>query len=269
MMKKFLMYFSIASILFSSCKKIIEIDTNNAEPQLVIEGKIDNRLLAQQIKISKSIAYDGQNKYPSVSGAVVTVSDSRGNIYNFAETQPGIYAFGMRGVPGVTYTMKVVVEGKTYTATSKMPAIVKLDSIGIVSNNFFGNERKTAAAYLVDPKSETNFYHFNLYVNDNASQRFYVSNDRLTDGNQLRIQLFFKSGNDNNDSDELNSKDKVKVEMETIDSNIFDYWYALSEQSGRGPNQGTTPANPTTNISNNALGYFSAHTYQALNIIVP
>jgi len=267
-MKKIFVYFSFLNLLFTSCKKIISIDTDNAPAQIVIEGKITDKLAVQQIRITKTIGYDADLNFPAVSGATVKVGDSRGNNYIFTETAPGIYTNRMRGVSGVTYSLVVNADGQNYTASSKMPNNVKLDSIGVVLNSFFGNDRKTAVAYLVDPASETNFYHFNLYVNDYLSQRFYVANDRLTNGNPLSIQLFFKSNNNNNDSDELNSNDKVRVELECIDSNVFDYWYALSEQSGRGPNQGTTPANPTSNISNNALGYFSAHTYQTINMVV-
>ncbi|MGM9474899.1 DUF4249 domain-containing protein [Pedobacter sp. GSP4] len=267
-MKKLIIYFSFFALAFSSCKKIISIETENAAPQIVIEGKINDTLGDQQVKISKTIGYTESNVFPKVSGATVTVTDSRGNNFIFKEgTTPGTYINRMKGVPGITYHLNVTVEGQSYTASSKMPNVVKMDSIGIIKNVFFGRERKTAAAFLTDPANETNFYHFNLYVNDVLSQRFYVNNDRLTNGNDLRIQLFFKANNDH-DSDELNSNDKIKVEMECIDANIFDYWYALSQQSNRGPNQGTTPANPTSNISNQALGYFSANTYQSLSATV-
>ena len=265
-MKKLIIYLSFFSLLFSSCKKIISVNTENAPPQIVIEGKITDKLIDQQILITKTAGYTDKNIFPKVSGASVKVTDSKGNNYIFSEVSPGVYTNKMRGISGVTYNLSVTAEGNNYVASSKMPNTVKLDSIGIIVNTFFGNERKTAAAYLKDPVNETNFYHFNLYVNDLMSQRFYVSNDRLTNGNQLRIQLFFKANS--NESDELNSNDKIKVEMECIDSNVFDYWYALNEQTGRGPNQGTTPANPTSNISNNALGYFSAHTYQSLTVTV-
>ncbi|WP_316739785.1 DUF4249 domain-containing protein [Pedobacter aquatilis] len=263
-MKNIILYIFLG-LIFTSCKKIIEVDTNNAEPQIVIEGNISNRLASQQIKISKSVGYDGLNNFPKVSGAKVVVTDNRGNTYNFTESQPGLYVFGMRGTSGVTYTMQVEAEGKTYTAVSKMPGYVPMDSIGVVKNTFFGNENLNIAAFVSDPVNTENFYRFNLYVNDNLSDRIYVNNDRLTNGNKLRLQLYYEGAND----EDLKKGDKVSVEMQCIDSNIFDYWYALSQQSGRGPNQGTTPANPTSNISNGALGYFSAHTYQRLNITVP
>ncbi len=48
-------------MLFTSCKKIIEIDTNNAEPQLVIEGVITNQIGDQVIKISNLYKSFGSN----------------------------------------------------------------------------------------------------------------------------------------------------------------------------------------------------------------
>ncbi|WP_231459078.1 MULTISPECIES: DUF4249 domain-containing protein [unclassified Pedobacter] len=263
-MKNIILYIFLG-LIFTSCKKIIDVDTNNAAPQIVIEGNISNRLIAQQIRISKTVGYDDLSNYPAVRGAKVTVNDSRGNTYNFTESLPGLYVFAMRGIPGITYTLQVDVDGKSYSAISKMPAVVPLDSIGVVKNTFFGNENINVAAYVSDPVNVENFYRFNLYVNDNLSDRIYVNNDRLTNGNKLRLQLFYDGPND----EDLKKGDKVAVDMECIDSNIFDYWYALNQQTGRGPNQGTTPANPTSNLSNGALGYFSAHTYQRLAITVP
>lgn len=264
-MKKYLIYLLVVSGL-TSCKKIIQIDTNNAEPQLVIEGKITDRVVEQQVLLSKTVGYDEKSIFPKVSGATVVVSDSRGNQYVFREKAPGVYVNRMRGVAGITYKMEVTAEGKNYQAISKMPNLVKLDSIGVITNSFFGNDRKTAAAFLVDPPNETNFYRFNLYVNGLFSNRIYVNNDRLTNGNKLRIQLFYEANDD--DDEGLKSGDNIIVEMEGIDSNVFDYWYALRQQEGGGPNQGTTPSNPTSNISNGALGYFSANTFQRLSTTV-
>jgi len=265
-MKNLLLYSAILIIFFSSCKKIIEVDTNNAQPQIVIEGQISDQLTDQKIIISKSVGYSEPGVYPKISGAVVTVNDDKGSRYTFTEKTPGVYVQAMRGVPGNTYNMSVTIDGKTYTASSKMPNLIKLDSIGIESNNFFGKERKNAAAYLSDPANEINFYRFNLYVNNIISNRIYVNNDRLTNGNKLRIQLFY--GTDDEDNDGLKSGDQITVEAESIDTHVFDYWYSLSQQTGRGPNQGTTPANPPSNISNGALGYFSAHSYLRKSITV-
>lgn len=78
-MKKLIISLSLFTFCFAGCKKIIAIDTENADPQIVIEGKINDQLIDQQIKISKTIGYTEANVFPGVSGASVTVTDNKGN----------------------------------------------------------------------------------------------------------------------------------------------------------------------------------------------
>ncbi|MNY17369.1 hypothetical protein D3C86_1506870 [compost metagenome] len=94
----------------------------------------------------------------------------------------------------------------------------------------------------------------------------YAENDRLTDGNAVPSVLFFTGNKD--DEDQVKTGDKVEIEMQCIDKNIFNYWYTLSQQSQNGPGGGTIPGNPPSNISNNALGYFSAHTVDKKEMVV-
>jgi hypothetical protein len=49
--------------------------------------------------------------------------------------------------------------------------------------------------------------------------------------------------------------------MQCIDKNVFKYLEELSGQDATN-GQPTSPADPTSNITNGALGYFSAHTIQ-------
>ncbi|MET4083124.1 hypothetical protein ABIB40_003093 [Pedobacter sp. UYP30] len=262
-MKQFSLY---VILLFSlaSCKKIVQVDTSAAPPQIVIEGKITDGFEDQVVTISKSINYDDTGEYPRLTGAAVKVTDNKGNVYKFLETSAGSYHHKMQGVSGRTYALSVNLQGQTYSATSTMPNPVKLDSIGVITNNFFNKERINPIIYFTDPKEEINFYHFNLFVNSKISKRTYASSDRLTNGNTTQIQFFYDDG----DNEKLIAGDKISVEMECVDKAIYNYWYALVQQAGNGPNQGATPSNPTSNISNGALGYFSANTYQEVTVTI-
>jgi len=252
-------------VVFTSCKKIIDVKTDTASSVLVIEGSITDDLVNQQIKLTKSVALSSENVFPTVSGATVKVSDDFGNNYLFTETKPGYYINKMKGISGRKYTLTVNAEGKNYTASSTMPNKVKLDSLSIVNNSVFGSNRKTVAVHFKDPANEKNYYRFFMYINKRQVKNIYVNNDRLTNGNAIRIQLYYNS---TDNIEELKKGDVVDVEMLDIDSNVFDYWYSLSQQSDRGPNQGTTPSNPPSNLSNGALGYFSAQVYQTATITV-
>jgi hypothetical protein len=54
--------------------------------------------------------------------------------------------------------------------------------------------------------------------------------------------------------------------MMNIDKNVYTYFNNLT---GDGFDNSATPANPKSNISGGALGYFSAYANQVRSIVVP
>jgi hypothetical protein len=246
----------------TSCQKVISLKLNNASPQLVIEGNITNIKGAQYIIISKSVSLNNTDDFPGVEDAQVSVKDSRGRIYIFQQDTAGIYSYSqMVGVPGVTYTLTVVAGGQTYTASSTMPQPVNLDSLTEQVGTLAGSNLYTIVANYQDPANETNQYRFLLTVNNKPVGAIFVSDDSFTNGKYVRNDLI-------QNSTDIHYGDTVSVEMQCIDKNVYEYWYSLSQQQVEGPGGGTTPSNPVSNISNNALGYFSAHTTQTKSIVV-
>ena len=258
----------LVCLAFTSCQKVIDIEVNSSASQLVIEGNITNIRGTQYVDISRSVAYTETNNYPGVTGADVQVTDNLGNTYKFSEMQRGHYAFGpLRGQTGRIYTLTVKVDNNTYTATSVMPAAVPVDSLSLSKVTFGSTERKLIAVNYTDPKGIANQYRYILRINGKGANRIYVEDDRLTDGNVIKEELYPYDNND--ETEDVKSGDLASVEVQCIDKNIFNYWFTLRSQRRGGPNGGTTPGNPPSNLSNNALGYFSAHTYQTLDIVIP
>lgn len=272
-MKKLIYLLCLASTLsglLTSCQKVINIDVNTSPSQLVIEGNITNIRETQFIKISRSVAYTATNVYPAVSGATVQVSDNVGNTYRFNETATGsgLYSFGpLRGVSGRTYTMRITVDGQTYTATSVMPTPVRTDSLTLSKITFGSNSRTIVSVNFTDPRNVANQYRFIQYINGKQVNRIYVIDDRLTDGNRIKQDLYFDD--DDFETDKLVSGDVARVEIQCIDKPVFTYFFTFRQQSRGGPGGGTTPGNPPSNIDNGALGYFSAHTFQTIEIKIP
>jgi hypothetical protein len=237
------------------------VDINSGPPLLVIEGNITNVAGTQTIFLSKTVAYSDANVYPPVSGATVLVS-TNGYNYNFKETQPGQYTIGgLKVRAGQACQLIVTADGKTYTATSVMPTQVNLDSIGISVLAVGNSTVKTPSAFYHDPPDEANQYRFVVYVNGVQVKQVFTLNDMLSNGRIINTTLY---------QDEITIKtgDKVDIEMQCIDANMYNYWYSLSQQGGNGPNNSVTPSNPVSNISNGALGYFSVHTAQKKSITV-
>lgn len=255
------LFFSVLSgaMLLLSCQKIIQLDLKDAGSQLVIEGNVTNKNSTQTVKLSKSVAVTDSSNYPTVSGATVTITTD-GKVYKLTEKSPGTYTTNLKAQPTKTYQLTVITEGQTYTATSTMPDQVKLDSLGLYTTTVLNKDYQTPTVFYHDPANATNFYRFILTVNGVQSKNYFVYNDELTNGREISRNL--------RDYDlTLSTGTLVNIEMQCIDQNIYQYWNGLDQNENRG-GASTTPANPISNISNGALGYFSAHTSQDMQFIV-
>ncbi|MXV50807.1 DUF4249 family protein [Pedobacter sp. HMF7647] len=263
-----LLAFCLAVLVFSSCEKVIDVDVDQSGSQLVIEGNLSNIMATQKVKISRSVMFTDSNNFPAVSGAKVTVTDNQKNIITFRENSPGIYSVTYRGVPGRTYTLNVDIEGQTYTAISVMPSPVKLDTLSLTDISFGSRKYDGVIAQYHDPAKTADQYRFLLSINGKQNKQIFVANDRLTNGNKMLTELYPGFSDNDEDEQEFKPRDSIVVEMQCIDPNVFTYWYTLQSQEARGPGGGVTPSNPPSNISNGALGYFSAHTASARKLIV-
>jgi len=266
-MKKIIFYKSaiLASIafMFTSCDKVIDVKLNNASGKIDIEANLTNVLGPQTVYIRQNVPFTNTNAYPAVTGATVNITDQAGSNYVFTEGPSGTYKVNnAAGTVGSVYQLTVNTGGKTYTARSTMPALVNLDTL-LSKNDPFGgtNNRKLISVVYKDPVGVPNQYRFVMYVNGVQVKRVFAFNDQFTDGKTNTTEL------DQNDID-IYPGDTVKVEMQCIDPDIYTYWYTLGQQTDRGPGGSVAPSNPPSNLSNNALGYFSAHTTQTKTIVV-
>lgn len=250
-------------LIAHSCTKVIDLKLRNSSGKLVIEGNITNIRGLQYIKLSQNISFTDTNNYPPVTGAIVNISDKAGNNYQLSEGLPGTYSNNkLTGKEGNAYTLTVSTSGKSYTASSVMPAQVVLDSI-TAKNNVFGgsNNRKNISVHYQDPAGVGNYYRFVMYVNGIQVKTIFAYNDDFNDGRYVDIQL-------REDDVDIVPGNTVRVVMQCVDKPIYTYWYTLMRQQVNGPGGGVTPSNPPNNITPDALGYFSAHTTQTKIITV-
>lgn len=246
----------------TSCEKVIQVDIDEAPNQLVIEGVITEGRVTQVVKLSRSVPVTETSSFPAVQGAAVKVTDSFNNSFILTETQPGTYTTTFRGRIDRTYSLTVQTEGRIYTARSKMPDSVMIDSLSIKEFTFGGDVSKQVQVHYRDPLFDTNYYRFVLFINGKQANSIFAENDRFNDGNFVKSLLF----HDDDTDGALKSGDTVTVIMQCIDPFVFTYWYSLTQQSMRGPGGGTAPGNPPSNISNGALGYFSAQTQSSMSL---
>ncbi len=252
----------IAIVISLGCQKVIKIELNKADPKVVIEALIDDSGQPAQVKLNQTKNFDENNDFQGLQNANVTIADDAGNSELLAMISPGIYETKtLKGIIGRTYFLSVLVNGETFNSTCTMPVKSNLDTVLIYDFTDFGDTLKIVTAMNMDPKGIENYYRHILTVNDTATPSINISSDMAVDGRLLTRGLFYR-----NDGRVLKKGDSVEVEMQCIDKSVYDYFYSLNQTIYQ---SAAAPANPISNITGGALGYFSAHTTQTRKIKVP
>lgn len=247
----------LSFLSIQSCQKVIDIDLNEEDPKVVIEGNIEMGDTTHTISVTRSLNFDESMAYPAVNDAVVTVTDNLGNTASFTLVGNGIYQLSAYpGVVGRTYTITVLVDGKIFTASSKMNTFVPLNDL-YTQDLLFGQDTfRTIIAERQDPANESNYYQFHIYRNGEKEKGIFLQDDQFVDGNLTLQPLFIN---------ELNPGDTLRVDVFCIDKPIYEYFNQLSVNSAGQ----ATPANPVSNFSGGCYGYFGARTFSSKTFIVP
>jgi hypothetical protein len=254
----------LVALLFTSCEKVVNLKYKGNQSKVIIEGNITNQAGPYFIKITKSINLTETGSYPTIDNAVVTINDNAGNSETLSPQGNGIYkTTTLQGVEGRTYTLTVNAESQTYIAQSTLPQQVSFDSILVETNTVGGASEYNLIPIYTDPILNGNNYRFELVVNNKLINQHFIQNDVVKNGlaNTLRLEI--------NDNDlKLKSGDSVTIQMQCIDKDVALYYTTLLLMTDSGPGGGTTPTNPPSNISNGALGVFSAHTVETKSVTI-
>jgi hypothetical protein len=253
-----------------SCTERIEIKLEESNVRLVVEGSVTTDTMVHRVILSKTTSYYYSQKAPVVSGASVFI---RGGSFNVQlhESSPGVYETDSTfyGISGESYTLDIeldsVVGGfKNYSAISVMSGKVSLDSLQLLFHPEWSEEGFwEVKCFFQDPPS-ADYYRFLVYRNgklmSDTIDKWFISDDRFFNGIYVEgaSVAFLDQGSDD---EKLEDGDTVTIELNTITRPyarfIFD---AQAELMGSNPLFSGPPANVSGNISNGAIGFFSAYT---------
>lgn len=254
-------YLIVSFCFFSlSCTKIVEMDLETAEPKLVIDASIDwvkgTTGNEQKIKLSTTTGYYSST-FPTVSGADIAITNSVNAVFRFIEN-PGTGEYicsDFHPVIGETYTLKVVLNGETYTATETCIGVPDIeDNIEQDNTGGIGGDEVEIKYYYRDNGSEQNYYLHRILSPLSVFPDYKAKDDEKTQGNLM--QEYFSD-------EELKSGDTINIRLYGISRRYYDYFRKLLTAAGteNGPFQ-TTPGSVRGNIINQAhfenfaYGYF-------------
>lgn len=246
--------------LLASCQKEIDIDLNAANPRYVIEGGISNVAGNARVRITRTLNFSDTQEFPTVSGALVTLTDQTTNhIDTLPEIAAGIYADStVAGTSGHTYRLTVKVGSEVFESTSTMPQQVDFTGLTQLDYDFGGGDLKFLTPEYIDPAGVANYYNFVITLNDTTRTGLYYRDDANVDGDTITT-------NAQPVIVEADSADVLIMDMQCIDKAMYEYLFGLDQTLGQ---SSATPANPPSNINNNALGYFKAYTSQRRTIVL-
>ena len=264
-----------------SCTKVINVDLNSANPNLVVDAEITDQPGTYTVNLTQTVNFSDNNIFPPINGATVVISDNMGNSETLAEQTPGNYVGShLLGVPGRVYHLAIAApNGKNCSALCLMPTGVPLDSViadtsshrggGGFGHGGGGVSTSTATAVTVravftDPAGITNYYRLIEYVNHVPNYNsITIISDQGEDGAMITTNVVRRDTS-------IHAGDTVSVVLESIDANVYEYYRTLKQvtrsQTGI---QTTVPGNPTTNLTNNVLGFFSAYSVRTKYTIAP
>jgi hypothetical protein len=250
----------------------VYLDLDQSKPKVVIEGMVTDRAEMQFVKVSRSSGFYSNGGTPKVTDATVVVEDNLGNSYNFVHNpngnadSVGIYLpeVPFSGVIGRTYKLTVMVDGKSYEGSDTMYRLVPIDKL----------ESRIDEDEEEDPEDPGRFYELRLWVKEPKDTRDYYLFKNYRNG-----ELAFDADTDIYYADDefigenidgvslpvFYAKDDVaEIVVYSLSREAFIFYRDLDKLlNGDGGMFSPPPANPRTNLSNDAVGFFQVSAVQS------
>lgn len=253
--------------IFYGCEEVVKLNLSDSEPRIVIEGSFSDKYNFHHVKISRSIGFYDTIACPPVEGAEVILTCESGFEEVLHEYQPGDYVTSyIKGECGNSYTLTVNVDGQTYSSTSFMPSPIKVDTVYVCEEKFdwWENKERGYRMYcdFIDPKEKGTFLMLRANINRIPQGEIFLFSDEYANGDVVKYkfrEIDIYKGN------------TVYVDIWSIDEVSYNYLKSLrnvvadDEGGGKASPLGMMPANPESNFTNGALGYFIAYSLKRTN----
>ncbi len=282
-MRKLLIILFISTLI--GCEKEITVNLPTPENKVVIESAIEKDQYAWAF-ITRTAAYFAPVDSEIIMNSIIrnaTVIVSDGIQDDTLQLSLDLYTFPyfkyvgstIKGEEGKQYWLKVIVDGKTYTAQTTIPRSNPFDSIKFkpdINQDTLGY----IWIYLKDPDTLGNYYRGFTKVlgKDSVFLHPYpsVTDDRFFNGKTVEYQLYRGRNplDDNNFDDQGNDSsgvsrfyfrtgETVVVKVAQIDAPHYDFWYSMEQQFMTDGNPFATPTSLRTNIKGGAIGIWGGY----------
>jgi hypothetical protein len=280
---KYILFLIGLTALMASCTEEIDIELGNTYTRLVVYGEVTTDTAIHYVKLTSSADYFFNKPAETIKQAIVKISDGDNEITLTQNPDfPGYYftPSNFYGVPGKTYSLTIqnvdINEdgiSEFYQASSYLPPSNPIDSVTLkyTSNSFFSAWEVQVWAW--DPADKKDYYSFRVAKNGvmltDTLDEYVVQSDDFFNGNftwGITAQIL----NQANATEIALPGDTILFLLNGITRDYYSFILeAQAESFGSNPLFSGPPANITGNISNGALGFFSAYSIQRGYAVIP
>jgi len=280
---KNLLYWLVVSLSISSCSERIDIELGTTYNRLAVYGELTTDTLSHFVRLQKSGDYYLNEESDAVSDAIVEISyDDTSIMYTENPAGSGIYLSPSNffGITGKTYFLTISNvdvnedgDNEVYRASSFIQAINPIDSIDLKYTKLHFFSGWEIMVYAWDRPDVRNFYSFKATLNGklltDTLTEYRIQSDDFFNGsytNGITSQIL----DDSNGTEKAYPGDTIGFEINGITEEFFNFIFEAQSEAFRSiPLFSGPPANITSNISNGALGFFTAYSIERAWKIVP
>lgn len=290
----------ISSFVLSCTEDITdEIDLSTSGPVIVVEGEITDKDTNHRVKLTKTGPYLETTEPEPITGATIALTSDAGDDYTLDEhpEKPGVYLTPkFKGVVGVTYEITINNTGVIgedekdfYTASCVMKIPIQMDSITYQKspdfydkdNNFKLDEEMAENVYGWEEgmdiyvirgwgrepgETTDDYYHWLYHKNgiletDTLNETLFTDDDMVNGRPIPGLEMWWavpaKSG------------DTITVESRGVTKAYYQFVIGVMEETAWNSGQfGGPPANPHSNVTNGAMGFFNAYSYKLVTTVI-
>lgn len=170
MYRKYILH--VLFVFLTGCISSYNLDNDNSEPLLVVDGKITQENTQHELTLRRSTA-TGSTDYNAVTGARISLHDDIGNSEVYYEFEEGKYLLDgniLQRIPGKSYYLEIQLpDQKTYRSVPQtMPEVIKPNKL------YFELEEIEEISDLENTiiKRYLNFYINTPVIEDNRDYHF-------------------------------------------------------------------------------------------------
>lgn len=284
----------LITLLFTACERAIDFKLDDVSPKLVVEATIENGR-APVVVLSNSLGFFSTINPATLANSFVRNAEvyvSNGTLTHrlkefpvtlgsysgyYYSNDPASPANAFVGELNGQYSLRIVVNGKEYTAVTTIPAITKrVDSL-YWKPAPPGNDTDKVAVMgrFYDPPGLGDYVRYFTKRNNEPFFAGYISvyDDQVIDGSSYDVQVergFERNyGGSSSGFSYFDKGDTVTLKLCNIDRQHYDFWRTMEYAYVNGGNPFSTPTKVMSNIQGGGLGYFGGLAAQYHSIIIP